>query len=263
MQVPLNVHGSTVTARQARAVLAMALSAAVLPWLAAFVFAPLAQPQEYHDFADQRTLLGVPHALNVLSNLPFLLVGVLGLRAFYLGMLSGTTSRAARAPWRAMFLGVALTAIGSSYYHLDPTDATLVWDRLPMALGFAGLVAGTLADRVPRLAWPALAALVATGVGSVAYWAGSGNLVPYLAMQLSFVAVALLATAMIRSPYTRAGWLFGGLVLYAAAIVGERLDSVIDVALGGIVSGHTLKHLLAAAAIYVLYRMLSTRRPAN
>ena len=205
---------------------------------------PLAQPQDYHDFADQRVLLGVPHALNVLSNLPFLVVGVLGLRAFHRGMLSNTISRAARAPWFVMFVGVALTAFGSAYYHLDPTDATLVWDRLPMALGFAGLVAGTLADRVPRLARPVLAALVATGVGAVVYWAGSGNLKPYLVMQLGFVAVALLVTAMVRSPYTRSGWLYGAVALYAAAMVSERFDRMIDAWLGSIVSGHTLKHLL-------------------
>jgi hypothetical protein len=132
-----------------------------------------------------------------------------------------------------------------------------------MALGFAGLVAGTLADRVPRFAQPVLVALVATGVGVVVYWAGSGNLKPYLTMQLGFVAVALLVTAMVRSPYTLSGWIYGAVALYAAAFVSERLDRMIDAWLGGIVSGHTLKHLFAAAAIYVLYRMLMQRRPAD
>jgi hypothetical protein len=263
VQDTLNVGGGTASARQTGAILAMAFAAVMLPWLVAAALPPLAQPQDYHDFADQRVLLGVPHALNVLSNLPFLVVGVLGLWAFHRGMLSSTIARAARAPWFVMFVGVALTAFGSAYYHLDPTDATLVWDRLPMALGFAGLVAGTLADRVPRFARPVLVALVATGVGVVVYWAGSGNLKPYLAMQLGFVAVALLVTAMVRSPYTLSGWLYGAVALYAAAIVSERLDRMIDTWLGGIVSGHTLKHLFAAAAIYVLYRMLMQRRPAD
>jgi hypothetical protein len=263
MHVPLNVRSNTASARQAVAILGLAFAAALLPWLAAVALPPLAQPQEYHDFADQRLMLGVPHALNVLSNLPFLLVGVLGLRAFHRRMLSNTVSRAARVPWLVMFIGVALTAFGSAYYHLDPTDATLVWDRLPMALGFAGLVAGTLADRAPRFAGPVLAALGATGVGSVAYWAASANLMPYLMVQLGFVAVALLVTALVRSPYTRSGWLYGAVALYAAAIVSERLDRVIDAALGGFVSGHTLKHLFAAAGIYVLYRMLLRRRASG
>jgi len=39
---------------------------------------PTPQPPAYHDFADQRPLLGLPHALNVISNMPFLIVGALG-----------------------------------------------------------------------------------------------------------------------------------------------------------------------------------------
>ena len=38
------------------------------------------QNPAYHQFADQRTLLGVPHFWNVVSNFIFVLVGVMGLR---------------------------------------------------------------------------------------------------------------------------------------------------------------------------------------
>jgi len=241
----------------------MALVAALLPWLAAWVLPPFAQPQAYHDFADRRALLGIPNALNVLSNVPFLVIGVIGLRALPASMTFLPDAGAARLPWGVLFAGVALTAIGSSVYHLAPTDATLVWDRLPMALGFAGMVAGTLADRTrPRWTVPLLIMLGASGVCTVPYWAASGNLVPYLGMQLGFISVALLATAAIRSPYTRAGWLYGMTALYALALVSERFDDPIDALLGGAVSGHSLKHLLAAAAILVLYWMLRRRRAA-
>ena len=238
----------------------MALCAAAAPWLVASVLPPMTQPQSYHDFADQRTLWGIPHALNVLSNLPFVVVGLMGLQALATRVRFVSTERAERAPWIVLFIGVALTGLGSAYYHLDPNDATLVWDRLPMALGFAGLVAGTLADRAVRLAWLLLAVLVGVGTGAVITWAVLGNLVPYLVMQAGFIAVALAATVMIRSPYSHAGVLYAAVVLYAAAIVCERLDHPINATLGGVVSGHTLKHLFAAAGGYAIYRMLLMRR---
>ncbi|MGC1960471.1 MAG: hypothetical protein WA683_22930, partial [Pseudolabrys sp.] len=40
---------------------------------------PISQNQNYHDFADQRTILGIPHFWNVVSNLPFIAVGAAGL----------------------------------------------------------------------------------------------------------------------------------------------------------------------------------------
>src|SRR3984957_8411077 len=41
---------------------------------------PLPRDQGYHDFADQRILLGVPNFWNVVSNIPFIVIGALGLR---------------------------------------------------------------------------------------------------------------------------------------------------------------------------------------
>jgi hypothetical protein len=248
--------------RTASVIVLMALCAAAAPWLVAWLLPPMAQPQAYHDFADQRTLWGIPHALNVLSNLPFIVVGLMGLQALATRVRFISTDRGARTPWVVLFFGIALTGLGSAYYHLDPNDATLVWDRLPMALGFAGLVAGTLADRAVRLAWMLLALLVGVGAGVVIYWAVQGNLLPYLVMQAGFIAIALAATVMIRSPYSHAGVLYAAVALYAAAIVSERLDHPINAVLGSVVSGHTLKHLFAAAGGYAIYRMLVMRQPA-
>ncbi len=245
-----------------RAIALLALGAALAPWLVALLAPPLAQPQSYHDFADQRTLWRIPHAANVLSNLAFVAVGSWGLAALVRGSMNFGVAPGARKAWFVMFLGITLTGIGSAYYHLAPCDSTLVWDRLPMALAFAGLVAGTLADRAPSLSGPVILALAATAIGSVVAWAVSGDLVPYLSMQAGYVVVVLLATALIGSPYTRAGQLFGAVALYAGAIVCERLDVPIDAALGGLVSGHTLKHLLAAAAAWLIGLMLTRRRVA-
>jgi hypothetical protein len=241
----------------------MALCAAAAPWLVAWLLPPMSQPQSYHDFADQRTLWGIPHALNVLSNVPFVLVGLVGLRSLAGTIRFRSRALAARAPWFVLFAGVTFTGFGSAYYHLDPNDTTLVWDRLPMALGFAGLVAGTLADRALRLTWLLLAVLVGVGTGVVVYWAVRGNLAPYIVMQAGFIVVAIAATALIRSPYSHAGVLYAAVALYAAAIVCERLDHPINAALGSVVSGHTLKHLFAAAGGYAIYRMLVMRQPAT
>jgi hypothetical protein len=240
-------------------VVAIAVVASLAPWLVGALLAPVAQPQSYHNFCDQRAFLRIPNALNVLSNLPFLLVGLLGLRALP-GLTLLPPRARSQAPWAVMFLGVGLTAIGSSYYHLDPNDATLVWDRLPMTVAFAGLVAGTLADRVPRLTWPLLAVLLAVGAGSVLYWALRGNLVPYIAVQAGFIGAALAATAAVRSPYTLATRIYLASALYAGAMIAERYDFEISALLANTVSGHTLKHLLAAASAYVLLRMLVERR---
>lgn len=245
---------------------ALAIVALATPWLVAGLLPAFAQPQAYHDFADQRVLAGLPHAANVLSNFVFLLIGVAGL-AYTTGgwtrvrpqaFVDASTAR----PYQVLFAGTALTAFGSAWYHLDPSDATLVWDRLPIALGFSGLVAGVLADRAPGWAPALTAAFAVTGCGSVLYWAASGNLLPYLAMQAVFVAVALAATAMVRSPYTGARWIYGAAALYALALAAERFDHPLHAVLAGVVSGHTLKHLIAATAITAVYAMLRQRARA-
>ena len=243
---------------------ALAICALVAPWLAAWWLPSFAQPQSFHDYADQRVWFGLPHAADVLSNLPFLVVGALGLHFVLVdGSKSGRVSWDQRTAWpyATLFLGVALTAIGSAWYHAQPSDATLVWDRLPMALGFAGLVAGTLSDRAtPSARGPLLLAFLAVGIGSVLYWHVNGNLVPYLLMQVGFVATALIATAWIKSDYTHASRLYAAAGLYAIAVVCERLDHQIYTLLGTTISGHTIKHLLACAAIAVVLSMLKARR---
>ncbi len=181
----------------------LALCALLAPWLAAWLLPPFAQPQSFHDYADQRAWLGLPHAADVLSNLPFLARrrARTSLRAARLAYDESAAFSDQRAAWpyALLFAGVVLTAFGSAWYHAQPNDATLLWDRLPMALGFAGLVAGTLTDRAPQRISQWLLAFATVGAGTVLYWHVSGNLVPYLVMQVGFIAAALIATAWIRS----------------------------------------------------------------
>ena len=221
---------------------------------------PVPQDPAYHRFADARPFLGVPNALNVLSNLAFLIAGGAGL-----GLALGASGRVAfvdgreRWPWVVFFAGLALTGFGSAWYHAQPNDATLVWDRLPMALGFAGLVAGTLTDREPRWIWQWLFAFAVVGAGTVLYWHVTANLVPYLVMQAGFMAATLIATAYIPTRYTHANRIYAAAGLYALALIFERLDHQVHALLGGWISGHTLKHLLACAAIVIVYAMLRER----
>ena len=99
------------------------------------------QPLAYHNMADQRSWLGIPNALNVLSNLPFAVVGVMGLAAIFGSDVDRRVpfhDSWERWPYAALFAGVVLTTVGSSYYHLAPDNARLVWDRLPMTVGSWG-----------------------------------------------------------------------------------------------------------------------------
>ena len=79
-----------------------------------------------------------------------------------------------------------LTAIGSSYYHLAPDDARLAWDRLPIALACAGLLAGAYADtHIRPYSIRLTAALAAFAAASVWWWSATGDLRPYLLLQVA------------------------------------------------------------------------------
>jgi len=210
---------------------------------------PIPQDQSYHQFADQRAIFGIPNFWNVVSNLPFLAVGAAGL-------------------WRfrddpatiVLFLGIFLTGIGSSYYHWDPNDRTLFWDRLPMTLAFAAILALVVAERVNAragaiLLWPA----IAIGLFSLLLWLWTDDLRLYFWVQF-FPGLALLVLFLLYPPkYTGTCYWIIAAGLYALAKVFEFSDHVIFSA-GHLLSGHTLKHLTAAAACFAILRYFETRR---
>jgi hypothetical protein len=240
---------SDAPARRARLAL---LLVAVLS--AAFVLLAPRIPQDpaYHDFADRRAWLGVPNAGDVLGNLAFLPAGLAGL--LVLRRRAAAPEPVARAAWAVFFAGVLLTTFGSAYYHLAPDNPRLAWDRLCIALALPGMLCAVIAERVsPRLAARTLPPLLLFSVGSVAWWAhteaaGDGDLRAYAVAQFGLsLALVLLAVLSPRREAGRADLLWGVIGFYAAAKVCEALDRPIF-ALGGIVSGHTLKHLFAAGA---------------
>jgi hypothetical protein len=236
---------------------------------AALLLPRIPQPQSYHVFADQRRFLGIPHFVNVISNLPFAAIGVWGLvflrRASREKDPKHFLDNREVWPYWILFAGLVLTAFGSSYYHLQPGNATLMWDRLPMAIVFMSLVAAVIAERLSLRAglW-LLPILLFIGVSSVYHWhrselRGAGDLRFYAAVQVYSVLFLLIAV-LLASPYTRGTDLAIVAGLYAVAKILEALDRPIF-ELGHIVSGHTLKHLAAAAAGYWILRMLQKRRP--
>lgn len=207
------------------------------------------QMAHYHGFADQRNLWGVPQAMDVLSNLPFAVAGVWGLLA-----LHGTGGKLQRQ-WQGLaglfFIGLIVTAICSSTYHLDPDPSTLALDRLGMVLAFAGLLGLAVAERISTRAGVQLAvAVLIAGPLSIMVWANSGNLLPWVILQGG--GLLLLVALMACKPKNGAWGLqvAGVVTCYAIAKLFEMSDHfVFDLTNGG-VSGHSLKHVVAACAAW-------------
>jgi hypothetical protein len=235
-----------------------------------FLLPPIPQAPAYHAFADRRSFFGLPNFLNAVSNFFFLIVGIAGLR-FVLrrngaGLPAAFIDRAERWPYAVFFAGVALVAFGSGYYHLAPGNERLFWDRLPMTLAFMSFLAAMVAERIHvgtgvRLLFP----LICLGAGSLLYWLlterqGYGDLRPYVFVQFYPLTAVPLLVLLFEARYTRGGDIILVLLAYGASKMVELLDVPLFVA-GRIVSGHTLKHLLAALAVYGVLRMLRKRRP--
>ena len=230
---------------------------------------PLAQPLWYHDFADQRCFCGIPHTLNVVSNLPFVIVGLWGtLWLLCVRRPAGFHDSRERWPYVVFFVCIALTGVGSAYYHADPNNDRLLWDRLPLAMAFMALLAIIIAERIDHCAGMILLVpLVALGAGSVVYWhwtetIDQGDLRLYLFVQFYPLLVLPLILVLFRPRYTRTGDLIGALAWYVVAKVLEILDRQVY-AQGQIVSGHTLKHVVAAVSPLLVLLMICKRRPID
>jgi len=244
--------------------LGVALGIAVLM----FRLPPIPQSPAYHHFSDQRAWFGIPNFLNVISNLPFAIVGLIGV--VFLCQTSNSPQQVfidprERWPYLGVFIGLFLTAFGSAYYHLSPNNARLVWDRMPMTIVFASLVSAIVMERLSlRRGLQLLPWLIAFSAASVLQWYcdelhGHGDLRVYAAVQ-AYSALVLLLALLLPARYSRGSDAAVIFVLYALAKIFEAADQKIF-SLGHIVSGHTLKHLFAATAGYWILRMLQLREP--
>lgn len=251
-------HATADAGRQARlwllGILAFAVAAAVA------VLPPLPEPPVFRSLVDERAFLGIANFWNVVSNAPFLLVGVYGLYLLARKTGNAFVDAAEKWPYAALFLAIVLTSFGSTYYHLAPEDDTaLMWDRLPMSVGFMALLCAVVVERISVKAGLALLVpLAVTAALTVVYWRWSQDILPYALVQYGGIAAMVAIALLFPSRYTRGGDLFCAVAIYALAKVAEVLDAQIYAA-GEIVSGHTLKHLIAAAALWWLVRMLKLR----
>lgn len=219
------------------------------------------QPGNYHHFADRRTLWQLPMALDVLSNLPFALAGVAGWIVLW-RLPPRVLGNAQRGMAALFFTGLLLAAAGSARYHLAPDEAGLAVDRCAMAVAFAGLLGWLAADRISERAgaWLGLALLLLGPVAARGVL-HTGNVLPWAVLQ--FGGMALILVLALRHPRRTAVPIRWGLVLlaYAVAKLLEVSDQQVFALTAQWVSGHTLKHVVAAlAAIPVI---LALGRPAE
>lgn len=230
-------------------------SLVIISFLCLFFIEPIAQDLAYHVFADTRAMLGVNNFFDVASNLPFFFVGILGLFCIYQNW--GVSSSWS---WLILFMSVLLVAFGSSYYHLNPQNKTLTWDRLPMAVGFMALFVIVLTDYVNnKLEKWLLIPMCLLGIASVVYWHMTDDLRIYAWVQFVSMALLLIIISIYKPGHLQTKYLIYAFVFYTLSKLTEHFDKQTYELMGQIVSGHSIKHLLAAVATFFFYILLKHR----
>jgi hypothetical protein len=230
------------------------LLVAIATVIGVLTLGPIAQDLDYHQFADRRQFWVIPNSLDVLTNLPFVVIGILGLQR-----CAWHRDNRLFWPFLTIFIGIFATAYGSAYYHWAPSNESLIWDRLPMTIAFMGVFCMVLADRIDVRWLQALLPLLLVGAGSVWYWAwtevnGAGDLRPYVLVQFLPLLLVPLILILYAAPRRDLFCYIGLFCSYVLAKLLEYFDGAVF-ELSGLVSGHSLKHLAAALAAFFLYRL--------
>ncbi len=236
------------------------LGVLVLGSLAAVMALPaIPQDPEYFHFADRREIAGIPNFWDVVTNAPFLVIGIAGI--IWCARRERSESRMA---WLAMFAGIASVAPGSTYFHWNPTVDTQVWDRASLACGFMGFFLAVLGERIdPRWGRGWVLPAVTLGIGSVLIGYVFDDLRLYAWVQFMPMLVLPLVLLLYPSRFTH-GWAMGGaLGVYGVAKAAEMFDGAFFELTGGLLAGHAVKHLLGAVACLGLLLMLVRRTPRS
>lgn len=205
-----------------------------------FLSAPIVQNECYHKFSDKDSLLGIPNFWNVVSNLPFFIIGLLGI--FKVRSLIKI-----RIQHLIFFLSICFVGIGSAYYHINPTSESLVWDRLPMTLVFMALFSLIISEFInEKTGKLLLAPLLLLGILSIAVWILFNDLRFYALVQFYPMLTIPVILIFFRSDTSKTYWLL--LLTYIIAKLLEHFDHEVHEALK-IVSGHSLKHIVAAIGV--------------
>jgi hypothetical protein len=241
--------------------LIVSLAVSIIATSALFFIDPISQDLKYHDFIDNFTILQLPNFWNVVSNIPFIGVGGLALVQFNKLKLIQELKLA----YLIFFSGILLVGIGSGYYHLNPNNTTLVWDRLPMTIGFMALISIIVAEYISvKAAKMILIPLILLGIVSVIYWHyteshGIGDLRFYGLIQfLPIIIIPIIVLTHTSKFNTSKGYWFL-LIAYILAKLFENYDQQIYLLTADLISGHSIKHMSAALGIYCLYSYYKNR----
>ena len=218
-------------------------------------FETVNQKLTYHCFADTRAFFGIPNFFDVTTNITFALFGIIG----FVFCLKNRQKEASWS-WITLFFGVIIVCFGSAYYHLNPNNDTLVWDRLPMAIGFMGLFIAMLSEYVnPKIERYFLIPAILLGFSSVIYWHYVDDLRFYIWVQYTSLLIIPIVMIIFKGKYTHQKYLIFALVFYLLAKGAEIYDKEIFSINFEQFSGHSLKHLLASLGPLFIYFMIKKR----
>lgn len=239
------------------------LIAIILAALALY-FSPITQSRNFYDYADQQTWLGIPNFVNVISNLPFLLVGIFGLKQFCTHHTYALEHRVNKI-YPIFFGGLIAAFFGSGYYHLEPNALRLMLDRIPITVTFIALYCIVLSEYIhPHLGQRLFVPAIIYGVLSVIYWyvsdtvSGRGDLSAYILVQLIPLIHLPLIIGLFRPQFSHSRYYLYALFAYLLAKWAESNDEQLYALLGEI-SGHSIKHLLAGFGGFIIYLGWSKR----
>ncbi|MCP5081246.1 MAG: alkaline phytoceramidase [Alphaproteobacteria bacterium] len=229
-----------------------------------FGLEPIAQPLDYHRFADARACFGLANCGDVYSNFGFALAGLYGLWVLARDRaLFGPEQKAIKALFWLFFIAVTAVSIGSTYYHLDPDNGRLFWDRLPITMAFLALFPAILADRINSRSGVYIAAVaIPAGIAALVYWIwtetlGAGDLRFYgLVQAYPLLCLMIVPWVFPTARYSQSKYIYSMVGLYGVAKLLEVFDERVLMLTGELISGHSLKHLVAAVACLVVVPMI-------
>ncbi len=215
-----------------------------------FFIKPIVQSESYHQFADEREIFDIPNFWNVTSNVVFLIIGIYGV--WY---LLKHTHLKSQLHSLCFFIGIGLTGIGSTYYHFNPTTATLLWDRLPMTITFIAFFSAVMHEFVcEKTGKQSLIPFLFLGILSILYWQMSNDLRFYVFIQFTPIIITLFILITSSHTSSQKKWFWWIIVLYSLAKLAEQFDEFIFEKLV-LLSGHSIKHILAGCSgwVYIKY----------
>jgi hypothetical protein len=228
--------------------------------LALLMHEPIPQDLAYHHFADIRTMFSIPNFLNVVTNLPFIIIGVAGLK-----VASIARETKLKRISNLLFFGFVLLTFGSAYYHFYPNNETLVYDRIPIGIIFMSFFAIIIYDCLnPSKGYAAFIILNIIGILSVVYWIlsehkGYGDLRWYGLVQFFPVIAIPLLLFLYKPPFKYSRELIPMFIFFGLAKIAEHLDTAIYHSLCTTISGHSLKHIFVTIAGYELVALINRR----